>query len=274
MKKFLTLLLGIALFCGTSVFAKDVHFDGDTIYQAWGAFQETSTPVAKSGTGKVYTKEDNTLYFQDGAGTEHSVCTESGCTFTGAVSGTTGTFSGAVSGTTITGSSTVTGSGVVSTGAQITAGTGTGLTVNDAGSVRNQVYKVTLDYTGLSAAATTATHTIATLPAGVKIVGIIADTTAEYTGGSVSAATIEVGIDSGDTDAFLAAHDVFSGAVVVGDADADLGTLIIRANAVSGGYINWSGTTVISVLLTTTTDDTENLTQGSTTYYIETVQVK
>lgn len=35
--------------------------------------KETATPTADSGYGKIYTKDDNTLYFQDGAGVEHGV---------------------------------------------------------------------------------------------------------------------------------------------------------------------------------------------------------
>ena len=35
--------------------------------------KETTTPTADTNYGKVYTKNDNKLYFQDGAGTEHGV---------------------------------------------------------------------------------------------------------------------------------------------------------------------------------------------------------
>ena len=34
---------------------------------------ETTTPTAVPDNGKVYTKADNLLYFQDGAGVEHTV---------------------------------------------------------------------------------------------------------------------------------------------------------------------------------------------------------
>lgn len=37
------------------------------------ALKETTTPTADSGYGKIYTKTDNVLYFQDGAGVEHSI---------------------------------------------------------------------------------------------------------------------------------------------------------------------------------------------------------
>jgi hypothetical protein len=37
------------------------------------ALKETTTPTADTNYGKVYTKSDNKLYFQDGAGTEHEL---------------------------------------------------------------------------------------------------------------------------------------------------------------------------------------------------------
>lgn len=35
--------------------------------------KETTTPVAATNYGKIYTKVDNKLYFQDGTGTEHEI---------------------------------------------------------------------------------------------------------------------------------------------------------------------------------------------------------
>ena len=37
------------------------------------ALKETTTPTADTNYGKVYTKTDNKIYFQDGAGTEHEI---------------------------------------------------------------------------------------------------------------------------------------------------------------------------------------------------------
>jgi hypothetical protein len=37
------------------------------------ALTETTTPTATADVGKVYTKNNNKIYFQDGAGTEHEV---------------------------------------------------------------------------------------------------------------------------------------------------------------------------------------------------------
>ncbi len=157
----------------------------------------------------------------------------------------------------------------------ITAGAGTGLTVNDPGKLGHGIYKVTLTFAGLSAAATTATATICTLPAKCKLVGMIADTTTKYIGGAVSAATIAVGIASGNVDAFIEEHDVFAAAVVSADlTNADLGSLLIAAatTPIQSGAVVWAATTAIQVSLVTTSADTDACTQGSTTYYIEYVQ--
>ena len=37
------------------------------------ALLETTTPTALADHGKIYTKADNKLYFQDGGGTEHEI---------------------------------------------------------------------------------------------------------------------------------------------------------------------------------------------------------
>jgi len=34
---------------------------------------ETATPTADTGYGKIYTKTDDKIYFQDGAGAEHEI---------------------------------------------------------------------------------------------------------------------------------------------------------------------------------------------------------
>lgn len=151
---------------------------------------------------------------------------------------------------------------------KITAGSGTGVTVNDQGSVARQIYKVTVTFAALAAAATTADKTIATLPAKTRLVGIIADTTTQYTGGGVTAATIIVGKSVGGNE-YVVSHDVFTAPITRGLADADLGTSINRASAIQGGDLpSWTGTTNVSVRLTTVTANTDQLTAGSTTYYL------
>lgn len=152
--------------------------------------------------------------------------------------------------------------------AKITAGSGTGVTVDESSAVERVVYKVTVTFAALAAAATTADKTIATLPAKTRLVGIIADTTTTYAGGLVVAATLIVGKTVGGNE-YIVSHDVFLAAVTKGLADADLGTSINRANAIQGGDLaSWTATTNVSVRLTTTGANTNALTQGSTTYYL------
>ena len=49
----------------------DLTLEGGAI-----ALKETVTPSADTDYGKIYTKNDNKLYFQDGAGSEHEVSLE------------------------------------------------------------------------------------------------------------------------------------------------------------------------------------------------------
>lgn len=155
-------------------------------------------------------------------------------------------------------------------GGGITAGSGTGLTVNNAAEVRRMVYKVTVTFQALAAAALTADKVIAVLPAKTRLVGIVADTTIKYIGGLVSAATLVVGKTVGGTE-YVLSHDVFTAAIVKGNADADLGTALTRATAVQGGDLpSWTAGTDVSIRLTTVGANTNALTQGSTTYYLVT----
>jgi hypothetical protein len=166
-------------------------------------------------------------------------------------------------------------SGDVYTGnSLITVGSGTGITVNRTGHLNRQIYKVTTTYDAYADTDTTKGIVIATLPAKMKIVGCYADTTTPYTGGAVSAATLEVGITVEGAAEIIAAHDVLSGAVTKGLADADMGTSMTRAAAIQGGYLpSWTGTTAIYATIDTTTANTDALTAGSTTFYIETEQM-
>ena len=155
------------------------------------------------------------------------------------------------------------------TGANITPGSGSGITVNNTGKLNTHLYKVTTTYAAYTDSDTTKGIVICTLPAKTKIIAVYADTTAEYTGGSTDAATLVVGITAESAAEIIASHDVFSGAVTAGLADADMGTSMTRAAAIQGGYLpSWSGTTAIYATLVIATDILSNLTTGSTTFYI------
>jgi hypothetical protein len=49
------------------------NYDLGLFNQGVLALKETTTPTADTNYGKIYTKSDNKLYFQDGAGTEHEI---------------------------------------------------------------------------------------------------------------------------------------------------------------------------------------------------------
>jgi hypothetical protein len=151
----------------------------------------------------------------------------------------------------------------------ITAGSGTGVTIVDAGSANQTLYKVTTTYAAYSDSDTKKGIVIATLPIKTKILSCYADTTAAYTGGTVSAATLVVGVTAEDAAEIIASHDVFAGAVTKGLADADMGTGMTRAAAIQGGYLpSWTGTTAIYATINTTDGNTNALTAGSTTFYL------
>jgi len=57
---------------GIGTFSPSVNADL-TLENGELCLKETSTPTADTNYGKIYTKNDNKLYFQDGAGTEHEV---------------------------------------------------------------------------------------------------------------------------------------------------------------------------------------------------------
>jgi hypothetical protein len=53
--------------------ASDIVVDTIKVEGGVVTLNETTTPSAETNYGKIYTKSDNKLYFQDGAGTEHTI---------------------------------------------------------------------------------------------------------------------------------------------------------------------------------------------------------
>jgi hypothetical protein len=184
---------------------------------------------------------------------------------------TTGTAAG-LSGTPDVSLNNLTVAGVASiTGAAITGGSGTGITVNSAGHVNRQVYKVTATYAAYSDTDMTKGVVIATLPAKTKLVGAYADTTEIYTGTNVTGANLVVGVSSENAEQILLDHSVFSSSVTKGLADGDMGSNMTRGTQVQGGYFpSWTGTTDIYATINTTGANTDQLTTGSTTFYLVT----
>jgi hypothetical protein len=157
---------------------------------------------------------------------------------------------------------------VNASGQNVTAGTGTGLTVNAAGVLTRQIYKVTVTYAGFGTAGATSDKVIGTLPAKTRLVSIIADVTVPFTGGTVATATLKVGKSAGGAE-YLAVADVLSGAATFGLADADMGTELVRAARIQGGaVVNWATTIPVTARLTATVDTCDHLTAGSVTFYL------
>lgn len=160
---------------------------------------------------------------------------------------------------------TTTSTGVFLQGPGITAGAGT---VNAAAAVQRSLYKSTLTFANFSAAALTADATIATLPAKVRLTGIIADVTTAFTGGAVTAATMTCGKTAGGNE-YIVSFNVFAAAILIGDADAELGASITRAGSIQGGDLpSWTVTTAVQCRLTTTDANTSALTAGTVVYYL------
>ena len=158
---------------------------------------------------------------------------------------------------------------------KLTAGSGTGVTVDDVGSLRTQVYKVTVDYTQFDAAAVTHDLIIATMPAKTIIHSVIADVTAQFVCASVCTTgtlSATLGITAGGVE-FLESFDIDAAAATFGDADSEVGDKIDVAANTNGGYVHWAGTTIVMRGTSGTGNwgdgaGTTNLNAGSVTFYI------
>lgn len=180
----------------------------------------------------------------------------------------------------ISGSPTLTG--MFLSGAQITPGSGTGITVNDAGELKAQVYQVTVASTAFVCAAVTCDVTLGTLPAKTFVTHALADVTqvlactATCTSSTLS---MVVGKTAGGSQ-YLASFDADAAAAQFGDATAELGASLTEATIPTpiGDLASWSTTTAVVLRLTSGTGNigngsVTNLSQGSVTFYITTVRM-
>lgn len=180
--------------------------------------------------------------------------------------GTAGTFTGAG---VKTGAATLTAIQPTQSGA-------TGVTTNDLGSIRDTLVKITVDRTAFVCAATTCDVTIVTIPAKTWIKNVIGDLTTTFACASTcttSTLSMVLGRGAGAAE-FLASLDADAATGQFGDADAELGTQLVRASAIQGGVLSsWSATTNVVVRLTSGTGNigtgaATNLSQGSITFYL------
>lgn len=131
------------------------------------------------------------------------------------------------------------------------------------------------------AAALTADCTIATLPAGMKLLAIYADVTVGFTcsGTCTGTKVMQAGTAAGGTQVLAAALNV-AATGQFGLADADLGSGMTRAAAIQGGLIgSWSATTPISVRFTSGTGNWGSgaatfVNAGSVKFILITEQIK
>jgi len=191
----------------------------------------------------------------------------------GGAAGTTNLFSVSKAGL-------VTAPAVVSSAAQITAGSATGLTITSPGTIRTQVYKVNVGPTAFVCAAVTCDLTIGTLPAAnvwtTNVTAQLVTTFACAATCTTSTLSFIVGKGAGGAE-YLASFDADAAAGFFGDADAELGTLMTRAAAIQGGTFS-SGTQALVLRLTSGTGNigngtVTNLSQGSIFIWVTTTVI-
>jgi hypothetical protein len=118
--------------------------------------------------------------------------------------------------------------------------------------------KFTVDYTDLSSASTAFAITIFSLQSGEGIDAVVAHHTTAFSGGSISAYSVEVG-QTGDSDDYMKPFDVFQAS----------GNTVKKATNVMD-VPNFGTTTDITVTGRTLSDTLDNATAGSVDIYIRT----
>jgi hypothetical protein len=168
------------------------------------------------------------------------------------------------------------GGALASSGAYITQGSATGLTISDQGSLQEQVYKVTVATTAFVCAAVTCDLTIGTLPANTWLMNVTASlgTTFACTATCTSSTlSFLLGKGAGAAE-YLASFDADAATGIFGDADAEMGTLLTRAAAIQGGTFT-AGSQAVVLRLTSGTGNigtgaATNLSQGSLVVWVTT----
>ncbi len=158
---------------------------------------------------------------------------------------------------------------------KVTAGTGTGVTIADAGSLRTQVYKVTVAYNQFDAAAVTHDLVIGTMPAKSIVHSVVANVSTPFVCAAVcTTATLSatLGVAAGGAD-FLESFDVDNAAAWFGDADAEVGDKLDIAANTNGGFPMMTGG-ALTLRATSGTGNwgdgagTTNLNAGVVTFYV------
>jgi len=159
------------------------------------------------------------------------------------------------------------GGPVINQAALLTPASGTGITINSAGSVRTQTYEVTIASTAFVCAAVTCDVTIATAPAKTVISYVLGSLTTVFACASTctsSTLSLTLGDVVGTDSGFFTSFDADAATMLIGDSDAELGTKINRGNAVMGGYLG--NMVAPHPLVLRLTSGTGNLGDGVTTF--------
>ena len=164
----------------------------------------------------------------------------------------------------------------------VTVGSGTGVTVNDSGSVRTVVYKVTVTFSNVTTNGTTHDLTIATLPAKTFLTHALAELVTPYVcEDTCTTATLSglLGSSAGGNQ-YLLSFDVDAAAAQFGDAAAELGASLNPATVPTmiGALGSWASTSAITYRITSAVGDlatagATNLNAGSITFYLTTVKL-
>ena len=162
----------------------------------------------------------------------------------------------------------------------VTVGSGTGVTVNNVGEVRQQVYKVSVTYLNATSNGTTHDLTIATLPAKTFLVHALADVTTPYVCAQTCTTATLSGLlgSSAGGNQYLISFDLDAAAAVFGDTAAELGASLTPATTPTliGAVGSWSSTTTVVYRVTSAvgnlaTGGVTNLNAGAVTWYLTTV---
>jgi hypothetical protein len=157
---------------------------------------------------------------------------------------------------------------------------GAGISDQYAVPLRQEIYSATIGYAQFVTAAVTSDVIILTMQPRTKVLAVYAYVGDEFACGAVcttSTLSIQVGV-SGASE-FLASFDADAAKILVGDADAELGTEMTRAAAVQGGYIpSWASETEMTLRLTSGTGNigngsVTNLSAGEVTFYVIVTQL-
>jgi hypothetical protein len=141
-------------------------------------------------------------------------------------------------------------------------------------SVSTVIQKYTIPYTYLVDAARSANFTFLNIEAGGKVVSVYANITQGFVLGAVDI-YFSVGYTAG-LNQFLDTKYINGFTGPIGQADADLGSALLRAQAVQAGYINLSATTNVTARFNLLgaagnlgTGTVTNLTAGNVIVYVE-----